>query len=177
LPNNCSSFIVKISQQLAQSEPHLTMELTKECLVGFKKSNKEAKYLCLEYISCWLRNLDRVSLDETEFDQLVRALIDLTVHEKEMHYALQNQIWAVMAKTDGALERCVDTFVAFAVENGVGTFAAESVGETCVTFSAVNPRLVSGKIIARLRKVHSMKHLRIHNRRQYSTRKIILVAR
>jgi hypothetical protein len=92
IPGNNTSFIVKISERLAATEPRLTLEFLKECFVGFEKSNTESKHLCLEYIAPWLSNLAVIRcLDNTDVidvkkqtKEIIKKLMDLTAKEKEV---------------------------------------------------------------------------------------------
>jgi neurofibromin 1 len=89
IPTNIANFITKMSENLAVSEPQLTLEFIRECLMGFTKSEGRAKQLCLEYLSPWLSNLDSVyggDVAETEMriGEILRLLLEITVKETEV---------------------------------------------------------------------------------------------
>lgn len=78
-----------MSENLAVSEPQLTLEFIRECLVGFTKSDGRSKQLCLEYLSPWLSNLDAIyGSDVAETDarigEILNLILDITVKETEV---------------------------------------------------------------------------------------------
>jgi hypothetical protein len=87
IPANSTSFIVGISENLAVTEPHLTLEFLNECFVGFNKSSESLRQLCLEYMAPWLHNLsifarngpDGKNDNVIKTKEVIRLLIDLTV--------------------------------------------------------------------------------------------------
>lgn len=87
IPANSTSFIVGISENLAVTEPHLTLEFLNECFVGFNKSSEPLRQLCLEYMAPWLHNLsifarnspDGKNDNVIKTKEVIRLLIDLTV--------------------------------------------------------------------------------------------------
>lgn len=97
IPSNSSDFVVSISESLAKSEIHLTIEFLNEALVGFMNSNESMRQLCLDYMVPWLHNLafiarhspedHKKSLSKTK--DLLRLLIDLTVRRVEVRQSLQ----------------------------------------------------------------------------------------
>ena len=87
IPSNSTDFIVSISESLASTEQHLTLEFLNESLVGFNKSNEPMRQLCLDYMAPWLRNLavysrnipDDHNKSLTKTKDVLRLLIELTV--------------------------------------------------------------------------------------------------
>ncbi|ORY04201.1 hypothetical protein K493DRAFT_311429 [Basidiobolus meristosporus CBS 931.73] len=159
IPSNNSSFIVSISEMLAASEPHLTLEFLSECFVGFNKSTPSLKHLCLEYMAPWLSNLAEFSRNDgdnqhnlAKTKEIIKVFIDMTVKEVEITPAIQAKIWRTIGKVDEIITPVLDAFVQYAVEHGIGSPQAELMAETAVTLSSVNVR---GKLISRLRKVIS----------------------
>ena len=94
IPSNSSDFIVSISESLAQSEIHLTLEFLNEAFVGFLKSSESMRQLCLDYMVPWLKNLAvfaRHSPDDhknnlSKTKDVLRLLIDLTVRRVEVTF-------------------------------------------------------------------------------------------
>lgn len=91
IPANNTSFVVGLSERLAQSEPHLTPDFLTEFFVGFNKSSTPLKHLCLQYMSPWLYNLahfcrngpdNQKDIERTR--EIIRHLIELTVKETEV---------------------------------------------------------------------------------------------
>merc|ERR1719502_311743 len=57
IPRNARHFAVKISKELAITEPKLTLEFLLESLHGITKTNNLGQHLVLDYIKPWLPNL------------------------------------------------------------------------------------------------------------------------
>ncbi|KAG0187398.1 Ras GTPase activating protein ira2 [Apophysomyces sp. BC1034] len=154
LPANSNDFVVGISKKLAETEPELTLEFLSECVVGFSKSNRHLRYLCLGYMKSWLPNLGLVShgsienLDKTK--HLLRKLIDLTISVPDMYKLIQTKIWSVLGKVDGVLDLVIETFIEASTEYGVGTPQSEALADTIVTLSNTTVRT---KLIRRLRRI------------------------
>lgn len=83
---------MSISESLAKSELHLTLEFLNEAFVGFSKSSEPMRQLTLDYIVPWLRNLavfTRHSPDDhkknmSKTKDVIRLLIDVTVKRAEV---------------------------------------------------------------------------------------------
>ncbi|CAG8637906.1 2796_t:CDS:10, partial [Cetraspora pellucida] len=155
IPANNITFVQQLSERLAITETHLTLEFLTEVFVGFSKSNPSQKHLCLQYMAPWLANLAFYGKNGSETQNsvadtkmILHKLIDLTVRETEMYTAVQSNIWHTLKGVDEITNLIIDTFVEYAVKVGIGTAQAEIVANTMVTLSSMNVR---GKIIARLR--------------------------
>ena len=160
IPGNNTNFITTISEKLAATEPHLTLEFLKECFVGFNKSNTELKHLCLEYMAPWLSNLaivhqaapNELQNVKEQVDEILRMLMDLTVKETEMYPSVQSKVWQTIGHIEEILTHTLDAFISYAIEHGLGSKEAEGMADTCVTLASANVYLVSGRIISRLRR-------------------------
>ncbi|KAI8053543.1 hypothetical protein BDF21DRAFT_441145 [Thamnidium elegans] len=158
IPSNSSDFIVSISESLAQSEIHLTLEFLNEAFIGFLKSSEPMRQLCLDYMVPWLKNLAvfvRHSPDDhkknlSKTKDVIRLLIDLTVRRVELYKHIQARVWKTIAEIDDIINLVIDCFVQYSVENGVGSVQAEIIADTLVTMSSVSIR---GKVISRMRRV------------------------
>lgn len=92
IPANSTEFIVNISESLASTEQHLTIEFLNECLVGFNKSSEPMRQLCLDYMAPWLRNLaifgrnmaDEQNKNLSKTKDVLRLLIELTVNRVDV---------------------------------------------------------------------------------------------
>ncbi|KAI8643392.1 hypothetical protein BD408DRAFT_414835 [Parasitella parasitica] len=158
IPSNSSDFIVSISQSLAKSELHLTMEFLNEVFIGFAKSSEPMRQLSLDYMVPWLRNLavfTRHSLDDhkknlSKTKDLIRLLIDITVKRVELYKHIQARVWKTIAQIDDITNLVIDCFVQYSVENGIGSAQTEIIADTLVTMASVSIR---GKVISRMRRV------------------------
>ncbi|KAI8076544.1 uncharacterized protein B0P05DRAFT_546306 [Gilbertella persicaria] len=158
IPSNSTDFIVSISESLAQSEIHLTLEFLNEALTGLLKCTEPMRQLCLDYMAPWLRNLGvyarhspedhKKNLSKTK--DVIKLLIDLTSRHPEIYKHVQAKIWKTIAEVDDVTNLVIECFVQYSVENGVGSPQAEIVADTLVTMSSVSIR---GKVISRMRRV------------------------
>ncbi|KAG1473581.1 hypothetical protein G6F56_000876 [Rhizopus delemar] len=153
IPYNDSDFIVNMSQLIASSEAHLTLEFLNECVVGFDRSSSEPErqMLTLEYIVPWLRNLTLFIYGEeaTKIKELIRLLIVLTTDGSKLYEQIQRKIWKTLGEMEDIHNIMIDCLIQYSVENGAGSPQAEIVTNTIVTMSNESIR---GKIIIRLRK-------------------------
>ncbi|KAG0184581.1 Ras GTPase activating protein ira2 [Apophysomyces sp. BC1034] len=158
IPANSTNFIVSISESLAATEIHLTLEFLNECFVGFNKSSEPMRQLCLNYMAPWLRNLSIFSRGCTEDNNknlsktkdVLKLLIELTVTRTDMYKYVQEKVWKTLSRVDDMINPILDTFVQYSVDHGVGSLQAEAIADTIVTMSSV---AVRGKVISRLRRV------------------------
>jgi neurofibromin 1 len=147
-----------VSEKLAASEPHLTVEFLHESFVGYHKSTIALKNLCLEYMAPWLANMAKVARGATDdhimtqkkLKEILQKLIELTVKDAEMYHAVQNKIWLALGRVDDIIPMLIDAFVTFSVDNGMSSQPSDIIANTIVTLHSVNVR---GKIVARLRRV------------------------
>ncbi|KAG0224055.1 Ras GTPase activating protein ira2, partial [Actinomortierella wolfii] len=157
IPTNNGAFIRRMSEMLARTESHLTLEFLTECFVGFQKTPKVLKPRCLEFMAPWLANLAKYCKSSSENHaglaktrEIIKGLIDLTVNEPEIYGALQDIIWRKVEEIDSLVVLVLDLFISESMEGGIGSVQAEKLGDTLVTLSSVS---VCGKVISRLRKV------------------------
>ncbi|KAJ3330367.1 Ras GTPase activating protein ira2 [Blyttiomyces sp. JEL0837] len=173
IPANNQGFVVNISQHLAASEKHLTLEFLIECVLGFNKSSKDQKLFCLEYMTPWLPNLAIFSktnapstehvfvvpqLDEEPTNDILpqklksflKLLIELTVKEVDLFHLVQSKIWTILGQVEELLPLVLDAFVQTSVENGLGSQHTEVLANTLITLASVNIHYVAGKLIFRL---------------------------
>lgn len=160
IPANNTIFIVGISSNLAQREPHLTLEFLQECITGFKKSNHELKHLCLEYMAPWFPNLSRYCKEpskgdkRTQVNSILEDLIELTIAEKgAMYPSIQAKIWGNMGKVTELLDTVLDSFIKASTTGGLGSVKAEVMADTSVALATANVQIVSSKFITRLLKL------------------------
>jgi len=87
-----------------------------------------------------------------KIEEIIKQLIEVTVKESEMYPSLQSKVWFTIGMVEELLDLALDSLIRFAIENQLGSRPAEVVADTAVTLASANVELVSGKIIARLRK-------------------------
>ena len=86
---NSAQFVVSISEELAKSEAHLTVEFLSEVVAGFQHYTPSHKQLCLAYISPWIPNLAHFVHNDSAPEQekvtrLIDLLVALTISEAEV---------------------------------------------------------------------------------------------
>ena len=93
IPKNSAQFVVSISEQLARSDPHLTVEFLSEVVAGFQQYTFALKQLCLAYMSPWLPILSRfvarsegatTCTEQEKVMKLIDLLVALTISEEEV---------------------------------------------------------------------------------------------
>ena len=91
IPKNSAQFVISISEQLARSDPHLTVEFLSEVVAGFQQYTFALKQLCLAYMSPWLPILSRfvarsegATSEQEKVMKLIDLLVALTISEEEV---------------------------------------------------------------------------------------------
>ena len=93
IPKNSAQFVISISEQLARSDPHLTVEFLSEVVAGFQQYTFALKQLCLAYMSPWLPILSRfvarsegatTCTEQEKVMKLIDLLVALTISEEEV---------------------------------------------------------------------------------------------
>ena len=89
IPTNSAQFVVSISEALAGTETHLTVEFLSEVVAGFQHYTPSHKQLCLAYISPWIPNLAHFvhndpSPEQEKVIRLIDLLVALTISETEV---------------------------------------------------------------------------------------------
>ncbi|KNC49089.1 neurofibromatosis type 1 [Thecamonas trahens ATCC 50062] len=162
IPVNTAWFVTSMSRTLANNETRLTLEFIREVLESFDKENRKRKHLSLQYLAPWLNNLDEYFLASPDPDSLdrksrakdlINTLIDLTIREDELYPAVQQYIWTTIGQVTPVLHDVVDILIIRACRAGLSSKPAEIIADTTVTLASQNKALVSGRVIAQLRKL------------------------
>nr|XP_031861450.1 uncharacterized protein CI109_003054 [Kwoniella shandongensis]KAA5528522.1 hypothetical protein CI109_003054 [Kwoniella shandongensis] len=165
IPNNSLSFVHALSQALATSAPHLTLEFLKEWTIGFAKADIAHKTACLHYVGPWLLNLDQFSRpiredgpDPIKVREIVKSLISLTVTERRrLHLLVHEHVWSVLAQAhESLMDIAVYELIHATTNSGIGSDRAECVADILVSICSTSVR---GKVIARLRKTLAQTYL------------------
>lgn len=93
IPSNSTSFIVSISENLALTELHLTLEFLDEAIVGLLKSNESMQQLCLDYMVPWWKNLESFARpnimeevsSKSKIREIIMSLINITMERTEVN--------------------------------------------------------------------------------------------
>jgi neurofibromin 1 len=168
IPSFNQGFVVSISQYLAEHEQHLSLEFLIECILGFSKSQRAQKHICLQYITPWLYNLASFVKSAEQASQsqeveggasqdsiqkmrsVLKLLIDITIKEEEMYPVIQSKVWSTLATMEELQPFILEAFLQASVENGLGSWETEISSNTIVTLATVKREQISGLVIGRL---------------------------
>ena len=173
IPANVLHVVKDISSRLAEKEVHLTLEFLLEFCVGYSKSTKQMQLYALEYVSPWLRNLwgycknafyrshtlSLTNLDDSDarslqkVEQILRALTELTIMDRDISPAMYKHVWAILAE-GGVLivPYLLEMLIQKRIDVGVQNPQGDTISAIMITLATVNRQIVCGKIISRLRK-------------------------
>lgn len=153
-----------ISNELAMSEPQLTSDFLTEFFVGWESFPDEQKPLSLAYMAPWLPGL-RTNILTNDLDGekgrervaiLFRKLIDVTVQDHGLTFALEQSVWPKIVQDEILLEVFMDELLKSAM-----TYSAheelEVISSIVVGIGTVTLR---GRILSRLRKALNRSSLR-----------------
>jgi len=165
VPLDASQFIIKISQQLAHSEPQLTSDFLNEFFVGWDSFSEEQKPLSLAYMAPWIPGL-RTSLlvGEAESDKgrdkiatLFRKLIDVTLSDPTLNFTLEQTVWPVIHQDEVLLDIFLEEIIKTALNIGFNDDQTETLTSIA---SAIGTVTVRGRVISRLKKTLNRSSLR-----------------
>ncbi|KAH9939229.1 uncharacterized protein BXZ73DRAFT_88953 [Epithele typhae] len=153
------SFLVHISDSLAGHAQHLTLDFISEMATNIPKLTVAQRANALQYVGPWIKNLPffidpchkLYETAGTRFRDTVRALVDVTTQESELHSYVQRFIWNEVAKLEGSTQNAVlDELMRAAVDGGAGSVRCERLADTMSALSSINVR---GRVLARIRRV------------------------
>ncbi|KAJ3124569.1 Ras GTPase activating protein ira2 [Physocladia obscura] len=158
IPENDLSYVKIISQQLASSEKHLTIEFLIEFLIGFSKSNIDQKIFGLEYLDPWLRNLsDFIKQDgkqdesmQLKLKSLIKLFAEATIKESELFHLIQERVWVVLGTADELVPDILDIFIQTSIDNGIGSIHTSVLTNTLLSVAAVNSEFFTSHIVSKL---------------------------
>jgi neurofibromin 1 len=160
IPQNCSQFVLDVSQQLAVKEPHLTLEFLSEVVAGFQRYSTACKQNCLAYLSPWMPNMSNyITRNETsraeqeKLSKIFDLLVSLTISEVEMYPLIQDYVWAKISKEVDLLRNVLDSFIKACIVDGLSSLKVKVLSDTAVTLARYHSNMVSSIIINRMRKV------------------------
>ena len=105
---NPSRFIIDISQQLARSEPQLTVDFLNEFFVGWESFPYSQRPLSLAYMAPWLPSL-RTSLLPNDSDSdkarekvaaIFRKLIEVAISDVALSTTLEQSVWPIICRDE-----------------------------------------------------------------------------
>ncbi|KAM0349272.1 hypothetical protein ACHAPU_003681 [Fusarium lateritium] len=165
VPLDPTRFVVDISKELALSEPQLTSDFLTEFFVGWESFPDEQKPLSLAYMAPWLPGLrTNILTNELDGDKgrervaiLFRKLIDVTVQDHSLTFALEQSVWPMVVQDEILLEVFLDELLKSAMSYSAHDESLEVISSIVVGIGTVTLR---GKILSRLRKALNRSSLR-----------------
>lgn len=160
-----SHFIIKISRQLATSEPQLTFDFLTEFFVGWETFTEEQKPLSLAYMAPWLPGLRTAVLaNEPDAEKgkekiaaLFRKLIDVAMSDHSLTCTLEQVIWPAIYQDETILDIFLEELMKAALTFG---FSEEPMEALSAIVSGMGSITLRGKVISRLRKALNRSSLR-----------------
>lgn len=165
VPQDATRFVVRISRELAQTEPQLTSDFLTEFFVSWESFPEDQRPQSIAYMAPWLAGL-RTSVLVGEGDSekgrervavLLRKLIDVAIVDHSLTYALDHAVWPIIAQDEVLLEVFLDELVKTAMGYGMHEEAIDVISSIVVGIGSVTIR---GKVLSRLRKALSRSSLR-----------------
>ena len=150
IPENNTLFIKKISKQIAEHMPELTLEFLTEAIHGFQKSDPPRKHLSLVYIAPWLENLTKYADNQRTNVIIENLLIELTFKETDMYPTIQAKIWGRLGRLNVLIDSILDLFIRISTASGLDSRMTSIISDSVVTLASANSQTVSEKIIKRI---------------------------
>jgi neurofibromin 1 len=165
VPQDATRFIIRISKELAKTEPQLTSDFLTEFFVSWESIPEDQRPQSIAYMSPWLAGL-RTSVLVGEGDSergrervatLLRKLIDVAIVDHSLAYTLEHTVWPIIAQDEVLLDIFLDELVKTAMGYNMHEEAIDNVSSIVIGIGSVTIR---GKVLSRLRKALSRSSLR-----------------
>ena len=150
IPENNTLFIKKISKQIAENMPELTLEFLTEAIHGFQKSDSPRKHLSLVYMAPWLENLTKYADNQRTNVIIENLLNELTFKETDMYPTIQAKIWGRLGRLNVLIDSILDLFIRVCTASGLDSRMTCIISDSVVTLASANSQTVSEKIIKRI---------------------------
>lgn len=165
MPLNPSQFIIDISNQLARSEPQLTVDFLNEFFVGWESFPFSQRPLSLAYMAPWLPSL-RTSLMPTDADSdkarekvaaIFRKLIEVAISDVTLSTTLEHRVWPIICRDEVYTEIFLEEVIKAALGYGIEDERTEILGSIIASLGTITIR---GRLLSRLRKALNRTSLR-----------------
>ncbi|KAI6130277.1 hypothetical protein EDD16DRAFT_1541379 [Pisolithus croceorrhizus] len=159
IPGDIPTFVISLSERLANFAPKLTLDFLNVMASGMDKAKVAQRINCLQYMSPWVRNLVLFCTPSSPLYEhsgarlrdCIRSLIDLTVADLEISSMVHKHIWAEIGRQDSSILNIVlEELIRAAADGGIGSRRCETIARTAAGLSSINMR---GRIFVKLRKV------------------------
>ncbi|KAM6496242.1 hypothetical protein JOM56_008948 [Amanita muscaria] len=161
VPGNCSTFVLQLSERLAQFAPSLTLDFLYEVSESMNTTDNAAtaqQIHCLNYLSPWIKNLsyfanathDLFERSGARLRDCIRTLAHLSIFYPQIEPLIHRCIWNEVAKLDSfVIDVVLDELIRMAVDGGVGSSRCDAVAKILTCLSSIGVR---AKVYSRLRK-------------------------
>ncbi|KAL5596495.1 uncharacterized protein BROUX77_007179 [Berkeleyomyces rouxiae] len=159
------SFVLRISTELANTEPQLTQDFLTEFFVGWDSFSEDQRPLSIAYMAPWLPGL-RLHLltNETDGEKarekvavILRKLVEVAVSDHLLTFTLEKIVWPHISRDEVLVEVLLEELTRAALKISIEDDALEALASIAASIGTVTMR---GKIIARLRKVLNRSSMR-----------------
>ncbi|KKA28671.1 hypothetical protein TD95_004752 [Thielaviopsis punctulata] len=165
IPLDPAAFVLRISTQLAASEPQLTQDFLTEFFVGWESASGDHRPLSLAYMAPWLPGLRTYLLtNEADGDKarekvaaIMRKLVDVALTDHTLMFTMEKVVWPHISQDEVLSEVLVDELIRSALKYAIQDDALEILASVAASLGTVTIR---GKIIARLRKALNRSSMR-----------------
>ena len=159
IPQNSKLFTVRVSHELAHIEPAMTLEFLQQSLDGMSNADKVSQVLVLDYVKPWLwnfgsfyfgdSNLDEEKL-ESKIIEIYQKLIQFSVNSGVIRPAVLSKVWSILGKCERMLDHIIEQLITSYHVSNISDVVSDSLDDIIAAVAAVNPTLISGKLITRL---------------------------
>jgi len=158
IPKNSKSFTVRVSSELAQMEPTMTLEFLQQSLDGMSNADKVSQVLVLDYIKPWLWNFGSFYLGDNQDDdknsekinEILEKLISYSVNAGVIRPAVLSKVWKVLGKCPRILDYVIDQLLVAYNLPTCDNNSSDTLDDIIAVVASVNANLVTGKIITKL---------------------------
>ena len=156
IPYNSKHFVVRISEELAKSEPNMTLEFLQQAIEAISNGDKTSRFVILDYIKPWLTNLDHLILssidNQNKINDIFNLLIVLSIREtNDIGPAILTKVWAVLAQSTKLIDKIIQCLlIRTQSSSGISQLGEKSMDcaeNILITLATINPSYVSGRII------------------------------
>ncbi|SPO00484.1 related to neurofibromin [Cephalotrichum gorgonifer] len=165
VPSDPSAFIVRMSEQLAQSEPQLTYDFLTEFFVGWDSFSDEQKPLSLAYMAPWLAGLRTYVLvaepdaekSREKVSSILRKLVEVALSDHSLAYILEHAVWPAISSDEMLLEILLDEII----KTGLGfRLLDDGLDILSSVIASIGSMTLRGRVLSRLRKALNRSSLR-----------------
>ncbi|KAL1897570.1 Ras GTPase activating protein ira2 [Ceratocystis pirilliformis] len=165
IPMVPASFVLRISTELATTEPQLTQDFLTEFFVGWDSFSEDQRPLSMAYMAPWLPGLRiHILTNETDGEKarekvaiILRKLVDVAMSDHLLTFTLEKTVWPHISRDEVLVEILLEELTRTALKISIQDSALEALASIAASIGTVTIR---GKIIARLRKVLNRSSMR-----------------